>query len=61
MTTTHNCMGQCPLLGVKRTLVSHSATSDFDPKRTLRLDFVRSHGATLIEGFENEYTINTVY
>jgi hypothetical protein len=26
---------QCPLLGVKRTLVSHSAMSAFDPKRTL--------------------------
>ena len=26
---------QCPLLRVKRTLVSHSAMSAFDPKRTL--------------------------
>src|SRR5262249_13311745 len=31
----HDRGDPCPLLGVKRTLVSHSAMSAFDPKRTL--------------------------
>src|SRR5215831_17511211 len=30
----HKPLNQCPLLGVKRTLVSRSAMSAFDPKRT---------------------------
>src|SRR6516225_1775360 len=30
-------LNQCPLLGVKRTLVSRSAMSAFDPKRTYSL------------------------
>jgi hypothetical protein len=38
---------QCPLLGVKRTLVGDAAMSAFDPKRTWNLNTV-SGRSTLI-------------
>jgi hypothetical protein len=31
-----DCVGECPLSGVKRTPKFKSVTSAFDPKRTLR-------------------------
>jgi hypothetical protein len=31
----HNCLGRCPLLGVKQTLVRLCRMSAYDPKRTL--------------------------
>ena len=34
---------QCPLLGVKRTLVSHSAMSAFDPSQNHGLELINSN------------------
>src|SRR5262252_3628575 len=39
----HNCTDECPLSGVKRTLLGHRRMSTSDPKRTLQRAATEQH------------------
>jgi len=42
-------LGECPLLGVKRTSLARSQMSAFDPKRTSALEFRRSSSRRTVD------------
>ena len=48
----HDALYQCPLLGVKRTLIEWAAMSAFDPKRTSAAAFKLADKACIISSFK---------